>query len=376
MTEKQPPARAPERDVVRERIDDWRRRLIDLTYRNRLIRYRPTFATTLEIESPSLATLLADPYRTLPWRLFFPPEPASEEHAEEDDTAALVDELVVRAAQAAHRPPQEDEIVVRGEQNPRRINRILENLARKSNAEYQDKALRILYIAAGFLDWVDPAREEALSSPLILVPVELRRMSAREPYQLFFVDDEEITINPSLTEKLRRDVGREIPADWAWEDKPVETELAEIEEAIEGTGWSVRHDAAIGLFSFQKFVMYRDLLTNEEAIGAHPVVRSLARKQLDADLARIETDVPGLEQLDEVQPPATDLSILDADATQRRCIEAARRGQSFVMHGPPGTGKSQTIASVIANAIGNGKRVLFVSEKAAALDVVHSRLAS
>jgi Protein of unknown function (DUF4011) len=268
MTEKQPPARAPGRDVVRERIDDWRRRLIDLTYRNRLIRYRPTFATTLEIESPSLATLLADPYRTLPWRFFFPPEPASEEHAEEDDTAALVDELVVRAAQAAHRPPQEDEIVVRGEQNPRRINRILENLARKSNAEYQDKALRILYIAAGFLDWVDPAREEALSSPLILVPVELRRMSAREPYQLFFVDDEEITINPSLTEKLRRDVGREIPADWAWEDKPVETELAEIEEAIEGTGWSVRHDAAIGLFSFQKFVMYRDLLTNEEAIGA------------------------------------------------------------------------------------------------------------
>src|SRR2546430_17698526 len=120
--------------------------------------------------------------------------------------------------------------------------------------------------------------------------------------------------------------------------------------------------------------MSRDLLTNKYVVSAHPIVQPLTRLPLDRKLAQIETDVPSLDQLDEVQPPATDLMILDADATQRRCIEAARRGQSFVMHGPPGTGKSQTIANVIADAIGNGKRVLFVSEKAAALAVGHSRL--
>ena len=194
--------------------------------------------------------------------------------------------------------------------------------------------------------------------------------------RLYFVDDEEIVINPSLTEKLRRDVGHELPPDWAWEDKPISTELEEIKEAIAGTDWSVRRDAVIGLFSFQKYVMFRDLLDNEATILEHPLVGSLASKRLVHDLDPEKIEIPSLDDLDEVQPPTSDLAILDADSTQRRCIEAAKRGQSFVMQGPPGTGKSQTIANIIGDAIGNGRRVLFVSEKAAALDVVHRRLAA
>jgi polyhydroxyalkanoate synthesis regulator phasin len=370
------PETAPiSQEAVRGRIEDWRRRLIDLSYRNRLINYRPTRATTIEIETPELETLLADPSSATPWGFYFPPEEDEEEVDEaESEAAAIVDQLVIRAAHAA-RSPRADEIVARGELNARRISRILDNLAKKSNAEFQDKALRILYLAAGFLDWVDPARDESLSSPLILVPVELRRETARHPYRLYFVDDEEIVINPSLTEKLRRDVKLELPEDWAWEDKPVEQELDEIAEAIGSSGWSVRRDAAIGLFSFQKYVMYRDLLDNEDTIAAHPVVASLAEGKLVGELGASEGEIPALEQLDEVQPPETDFSILDADATQRRCLEVARRGQSFVMQGPPGTGKSQTIANLIADAVARGKRVLFVSEKAAALDVVHKRLA-
>jgi hypothetical protein len=191
--------------LVLERIDGWPRRLIDLSYRNRLIKYRPTVASTLEIEAPDIQTLLADPGRGAPWRFYFPPEPEEKQAGSDDDAATFVDELVVRAAQDAERAPRPDEIVVH-EQNPRRISRTLENLARKSNAEFQDKALRILYITAGFLDWVDPTREESLTSPLILVPVELRREHVGQPYALHFVDGEEIVVNPSLTEELRRDV--------------------------------------------------------------------------------------------------------------------------------------------------------------------------
>ncbi len=359
---------------VRQRIDVWRRRLIDLSYRNRLIKYRPTTATTLEIESPDIETLFADPGGGVPWNFYFPPEEEDEQDEQSEDAAAIVDQLVIRAAQVG-RAPRANEIVVRGELGARRINRILDNLAKKSNAEFQDKALRILYLAAGFLDWVDPGREEALSSPLILVPVELRRETARHPYRMFFVDDEEIVINPSLTEKLHRDVKLELPESWIWEDKPVSLELNEIQEAIETTGWTVRRDSVLGLFSFQKFVMYRDLLDNEDLIAAHPVVRSLAEGKLGNELDQLEAEIPPLEELDEAQLPHEDFSILDADATQRRCIEAARQGQSYVMQGPPGTGKSQTIANVISDAIARGKRVLFVSEKAAALDVVHKRLA-
>src|SRR4051794_13158355 len=122
--------------------------------------------------------------------------------------------------------------------------------------------------------------------------------------------------------------------------------------------------------------MYRDLLDHEAQISGHPMVRSLAQGRLVADVRAGNPDVPPPEDLDDAQDPADTLSILDADASQRQCVEAAKRGRSFVMQGPPGTGKSQTIANVIAEAIGQGKRILFVSEKAAALDVVHKRLAA
>jgi AAA domain len=183
-------------------------------------------------------------------------------------------------------------------------------------------------------------------------------------------------INPSLTEKLRRDANLDVPGDWVWEDKPIAQELDEVRDAVRGTGWTVRDDAVIGLFSFQKYVMYRDLLDHEEHVAKHPLVRSLAQGRLVPDVRDGDPDVPEPEELDEAQAPAETLSILDADASQRRCVEAAKRGRSFVMQGPPGTGKSQTIANVIAEAIGQGKRVLFVSEKAAALDVVFKRLAA
>lgn len=274
----------PEEIRVAARIDEWRRHLIDLTYRNRLIKYKPTVASTIEVESPSVDMLLADLSRTAPWRFYFPPEPEQDEAQQELDAAAFVDDFVVHAA-AHRRSPAPDEIVVKGVDSAKRINRTLENLARKSNAEFQDKALRILYVAAGFLDWIDPVRGEALLSPLVLVPVELRRHAAGQPYGLHFVDDEEVVVNPSLTEKLRRDLKLDVPEDWVWEDKPIETELAEIESAVAEHGWSVRRDAAIGLFSFQKFVMYRDLLTNEvEHIAPNPVVRSLALEALEESL--------------------------------------------------------------------------------------------
>src|SRR4051812_17426460 len=99
-------------DVTRDRIEDWRRRLIDLTYRNRLIRYRPTRASTIEIASPSLTTLLENPSRALPWRFYFPPELVEEEPTDEQDTAAVVDEIIVQSRPVTQRPPEDDEIVV------------------------------------------------------------------------------------------------------------------------------------------------------------------------------------------------------------------------------------------------------------------------
>lgn len=174
-------------NLVEHRIEDWRRRLIDLSNRNRLIAYKPTKATTLEIATPSIHEVLGDPDRDEPWDFYLPPEPQDEDETPESDAAAAVDRLLL-TSRDRERPRRSNEIEVT-EASPKRIARILDNLAKRSNSEFQDKALRILYIAAGFLDWHDVQRDKTISSPLVLVPVELRRESTRDPYRLFWLSE-------------------------------------------------------------------------------------------------------------------------------------------------------------------------------------------
>lgn len=146
-------------------------------------------------------------------------------------------------------------------------------------------------------------------------------------------------------------------------------------------GWSVRDDLAMSYFSFTKEAMYRDLLENEDQIARHDAVTVLATGGIGADgsggagsNAFTFDEIPDSE-IDEKAPPEATPLILNADSSQRACIAAALAGKSFVMDGPPGTGKSQTIANIVGTLLHKGKTVLFVSEKAAALDVVRNRLA-
>ena len=132
----------------------------------------------------------------------------------------------------------------------------------------------------------------------------------------------------------------------------------------------------LGLFSFHKLVMYQDLASNSAEIVSHPIVKALGgivdRETKDA----LDFEFPEPSKLDLALDPSRHRLIMDADSSQLSCIEAAKQGKSLVIHGPPGTGKSQTITNLIADAISDGKSVLFVSEKMAALDVVYKRLKS
>ena len=122
--------------------------------------------------------------------------------------------------------------------------------------------------------------------------------------------------------------------------------------------------------------MYRDLLDHEDLAAAHPAVGALAAGgPAGAGRGLVFDEIPEHE-IDSRAAPETTPVVLDADASQRAAIAAALDGRSFVLDGPPGTGKSQTIANIIGAALHAGKTVLFVSEKAAALDVVRDRLAS
>lgn len=182
--------------------------------------------------------------------------------------------------------------------------------------------------------------------------------------------------NLALVRKLEHDEGITLPE--PDEDEPdVAAYLAAVAAAVEHrTGWSVERRTVLRNFTFHKEAIYRDLEENEEQLLGHPLVQLMALGADAPGAGGHDFTPPGDGELDEVAPPEQLFSILPADSSQRRCILAAREGRSFVMDGPPGTGKSQTIANIIAELIAAGRSVLFVSEKAAALDVVRSRLAA
>jgi len=236
-----------------------------------------------------------------------------------------------------------------------------------------DKGLWVLYLAIGLLKWVDEDKS-VYRSPLLLVPVRLTRTAPQRPW-LLDLAEEDTTLNPALTLKLERLSVVLPPFDELDDDFDVDAYLGQVESAILGQrDWEVLRETHLSFFSFHKEAMYRDLLTNEDLIVQHAAVTALAcggRGDLVGDF--LFDEIPD-EELDERASPESSSLALDADSSQRACIAAALDGKSFAMDGPPGTGKSQTIANMIGVLLGVGKTVLFVSEKAAALDVVRKRL--
>ncbi|HUU88645.1 MAG TPA: DUF3320 domain-containing protein, partial [Candidatus Glassbacteria bacterium] len=135
--------------------------------------------------------------------------------------------------------------------------------------------------------------------------------------------------------------------------------------------WKIERTVEIGLFSYHKLVIYKDLKSNEDAISKHPLIRAITDNQKTGLLI---DSLPCEQDIDEIEDPKQVFQVLDADSSQRVAIRYALNGQSFVMQGPPGTGKSQTITNTISECIAQGKSVLFVSDKMAALEIVYKRL--
>ena len=224
----------------------------------------------------------------------------------------------------------------------------------------------------GMLRWNDGDRE--VSSPLLLIPVQLILKTNR--WELRASDEGESAINPALTVKFERDFDITIPSLDELQDKNLPSVIETVRNAITALhGARVDDVGVLTTFTFHKEVIYRDLKQNADDITAHPVVRLLAEGPTSTSAHIFSFHPIEDNDLDAKYPPEETTCILDADATQRKCLIVAREGNSFVMDGPPGTGKSQTIVNMIAQLISDGKSVLFVSEKAAALEVVYKRLA-
>jgi very-short-patch-repair endonuclease len=279
---------------------------------------------------------------------------------------------------------------------PEELEQRLNSLRTKARDDLNERGVNALYCAFGMLEWRETEHsEEVVRSPLLLVPMTLSRSGVLGKMELKRLGDEEIEVNPTLRAKLDHDFGIELPTCGVLEDefggsldqatnalvtqsnrhaseKPsLSWLLARLAAAIpDQFGWTVSPELHLSRFSFQKLVMYQDLERNKELLLTHEVLQVLGGEPISLPMPHL----PPANQLDQHIRPHDSLEILDADSSQQEAILLATRGASFVLQGPPGTGKSQTIANIIAECLGLGKRVLFVSEKMAALEVVQLRL--
>ena len=243
-------------------------------------------------------------------------------------------------------------------------------IERRTAQEFLDRGLWTLYIAFGQLVWRD-VDNEFYRAPLLLIPVTIAASHEKASWTLTRTD-EDVVLNPALQIKAER-LGFKIPHPATEQDEfDPERWIREVNQSVETLdGWHAEASAVLSRFSFSKEVMYRDLLENEESIAAHEVIRAIVDPE-SAGLAESEFVDP--TSVDQLLPPELTPLIRDADSSQRAAIATALRGSSLVIDGPPGTGKSQTIANLIGAFLYQKQTVLFVSEKAAALEVVKDRL--
>ena len=257
-------------------------------------------------------------------------------------------------------------------QTPYETYKTLRSLMKKAKEFTEEKGLNILHLAFRFLNWKEKGAEgQEMRSPLLLVPVKLAQKDLFSPI-ILSRSDEEVSANYSLEQKLLNDFGIEMPT--FTEAHDITVYCNSIAQAVKQPGWSISNDATqLSLFLFMKINMYRDLERNADKIRTHYIVRAINGESLRDDSSI--SDISSHDYDHDKAEPKDVASVLDTDSSQQDAVLLAKRGVSFVLQGPPGTGKSQTITNIIAELIAAGKKILFVSEKKAALEVVYKRLA-
>ncbi|MBA1146676.1 DUF3320 domain-containing protein [Ectothiorhodospiraceae bacterium WFHF3C12] len=359
----------------KSRLDRWQRKLLDLSLRNRLLNFKPS-KRAIAIQCPDPGQLedrLADGMKI---QVMPSPRMMDEEsgrsadlyrrqHGEDADEGYALDAL------------RRNEVIV--DLPPDELDRRLVELYRAARAALQEGGANTLFLAFGFLVWTkgDGKSDRRYRAPLILVPVQLERRSVRSGMKLVLHDDE-ARVNPTLLQMLEQDFALRVPELLG----PIPTDEHGLDvqgiwnamtRAIrDQEGWEVTEDVVLSTFSFSKYLMWKDLVDRTDVLKDNAVVRHLI--DTPKEVYRSEVTFPDPRRLDYDYPPEQTFTPLPADSSQLSAVMAAAAGKDFVLEGPPGTGKSQTISNMIAQCLAEGRTVLFVSEKTAALDVVYRRL--
>ncbi len=347
-----PPISTERQQVVERERQAWIKKLIDLSRRNNLLYFRPLKTGTLDLTSMdelSMADLIAGEAvavsKLLGRKDESPDEDSQHEANEEEDTVA-------------HK---------------------LREIARRALSNKEEKGLQTMFVALGMATWHADDEGRPADAPVLLLPVELE-IRGRGDSAFSLRGTGPVQVNLVLLHVLQTEFGIEIsPEDLLPGEQdgqkldPHEVYAALCVLAKHVRDFEVKPRAILGNFAFQKMAMVRDLQQLGPQLAGHDMIAAIA-----GDLAARRKCGESQKDLNPREfdsiPPDNEFIIMDADSSQQSAMALVLSGRDAVVHGPPGTGKSQTIANLIASFAARGQRVLFVAEKRAALEVVLDRL--
>jgi len=343
----QPITTERQRRVEAER-QAWIKKLIDVSRRNNLLYFRPLKTGTLDLS-----------------------------FADKDAVAALLEGGSISLRQLLGSSADD---LDGGDEEATPIHKLKE-IARRALLNKEEKGLQTMFVAFGSASWPAEGEGRPVDAPILLQPVELE-IRGRGGAGITFHNSGSLQLNLVLLHVLEAQLGLELSAEdllptqveeHAFETGQVYERLRKVADKI--TGFNITDRSVLGNFTFQKMAMVRDLQSLDQQLPNHDVIAAIAGDlQSRQKISESQKDLDPRD-LDSVAPE-NEFAVMDADSSQQSAMSLALSGQDAVIHGPPGTGKSQTIANLIASFAAHGKKVLFVAEKRAALEVVLHRLNS
>jgi len=371
------PSQKAQAVTVETALGEVRKELLDLGMRNPLLNYRLLKARGLEVfdERP------ADVYRMLVkdglTLRFLPSDDARQKAIKSDAEKTASDEDIdITVDRDENGDGRYTDQYLQTSLELKALQRRLLATYYAATTSVEEQGVNTLFLALGMQQWREAeASSEFHRAPLLLIPVELVRSNAMERFHLRYTG-EEIGTNICLAELLKQQFGLRYPELPDSDDFDIPSYFRTIQETVASQQeWALDPNAIVlGFFSFAKFLMYRDLdpatWPDKTALIEHPLASAL----LGSETFGGDPSPYGENEFLDPKATAEAFHVMDADSSQTLALMDAADNRSMVIQGPPGTGKSQTIVNLIAGAIATGKRVLFVSEKMAALSVVKRRL--
>jgi very-short-patch-repair endonuclease/DNA polymerase III delta prime subunit len=362
---------------VHARLEASRNDLLDTSMRNPLLNFRTLRSRGVEFTGVNLQDVLKRIVGEGKQFHFLPAEETPDSNPDDEPTGNDLFLNFIREAYLYEGPqPRRSPLSLQTKHPPIELEKRLLTTYHTARSFIAEQGINALYLAFGQLHWYEDDHSQIKRrSPLVLIPVELQRGTAQERFKLGYTG-EEIGDNLSLSLMLKRDFGIEMPLLPEIEDLDLKGFFLEVQASIlDKKRWKMETDAlSLGFFSFSKFLMYKDLDVNSWPNSQTPVNHPVLRSLLVEGFKEAPSPYTEGEQLDQLVSPADVRTVVDADSSQLLTILDVKAGRNLVIQGPPGTGKSQTITNIIAEALGEGKQVLFVAEKMAALQVVKERL--